>query len=267
MQLLQEIGDRVWVRRYAFLDQTIGVVAGADGLLVVDSRSSHRQAAELQSDLREIGLPVRWLVNTHHHWDHCFGNAQFAGAALWGHERCVVGLLETGERQRAEIIEEMPEAADEWREIVITPPTTTFADRAAIDVGGRAVDLRYLGRGHTDSDIVVLVPDAGILFAGDLLENPAPPYFGDGYPLDWPDTAVSLLALVAGPVAPGHGNVADRTFAEGALDEFRLVASLGRAVAAGELSLEAAIDRGPYGAERSREPIERAASQARGELG
>jgi glyoxylase-like metal-dependent hydrolase (beta-lactamase superfamily II) len=134
-------------------------------------------------------------------------------------------------------------------------------------VGGRTVDLRYLGRGHTDSDIVVLVPDAGVLFAGDLLENPAPPYFGDGYPLDWPDTAAATLALVTGRVAPGHGEVADRGFVEGALDEFRLVASLGRAVGAGELSLEAAVGKGPYGVEGSREPIERAAAQARGELG
>jgi glyoxylase-like metal-dependent hydrolase (beta-lactamase superfamily II) len=262
----QEIGDRVWVRRYEFLDQTIGAIGGADGLLVVDSRSSHRQAAELEADTRALGLDVRWVVNTHRHWDHAFGNARFARAELWGHDRCASGMLEDGEIVRAELIEEMPERADEWREVVITPPRCLFAERATIDLGGRPVELRYLGRGHTDGDIVLLVPDADVLFGGDLVENGGPPSFGDSFPLDWPATVQSLLGLVSGPVAPGHGDVGDRTFVLRQIEELSEVAALGRSVAAGESSLDDALARGPYGPERNRHAIERAVAQARGAL-
>lgn len=266
MTVWHEIADRAWVRRYRFWDQTIGVVGGDGGLLVIDTRTSHRQGDELRRDL--LGLPgaVRWVVNTHHHHDHCFGNAVFTGAELWGQARCATRLVERAEAMRAELIGEMPDRADEWREVVITPPARTFEERAALDLGGRVVELRYLGRGHTDDDIVVTVPDADVVFAGDLLENGAPPYFGDGYPLDWPATVAAILGLGLATIAPGHGEVADRAFAERSLEEIRAIADLGRRVAAGDLSLEAAIGDAPYGARASREPIERAAAQARGEL-
>src|SRR4030042_1829872 len=66
--------------------------------------------------------------------------------------------------------------------------------------------------GHTTNDIVVVVPDAGVLFAGDLIEESSPPYFQDSYPLEWPDTVVALLEMAQGPVVPGHGAVVDRAF-------------------------------------------------------
>ncbi len=264
MSLWQEIGDRVWVRRYPLLDQTIGAVAGDGGLLVVDSRMSHRRGIELQADLRELGEPVRWVVNTHYHYDHCWGNAVFGAAELWSHERCPATLLARSDEWRARLIADEPDHADEYREVVVVPPRFTFADAASIDLGARSVELRYLGRGHTDCDVVVHVADAGVIFAGDLLENGAPPYFDDGFPLEWPATIEALLALVAGPVAPGHGDVADRSFVEDQLAELRVVADLGRQVAAGGVELDAAAAHGPYGAAESRSPIERAAAQARG---
>jgi glyoxylase-like metal-dependent hydrolase (beta-lactamase superfamily II) len=266
MSLWQEIGDRVWVRRYPLLDQTIGAVAGDDGLLVVDSRMSHRRGAELQADLRELAAPVRWLVNTHYHYDHCWGNSAFQEAALWAHERCPATLVARSEEWRARLVAEDPDHAEEYREAVVVPPRHLFDDLAAIDLGGRTVELRYLGRGHTDCDVVVRVLDAGVVFAGDLLENGAPPYFDDGFPLDWPVTVEAILGMVSGPVAPGHGDVSDRSFVEAQLAELRVVADLGRQVAAGELDLAAAAARGPYGAAASRSPIDRAAAQARGDI-
>ena len=266
MTVWQEIADRVWVRRYDFFDQTIGVIGGDAGLLVIDTRSSHGQGHELMSDLGQLPGTLRWVVNTHYHHDHCFGNAAFAGIEMWGHDRCPVRLMERGEAMRAEMIREIPERAEEWREVVITPPTVTFADQAAIDTGGREVQLRYLGRGHTDTDIVLAVPSVGVLFAGDLLENGAAPYFGDGFPLDWPTTLESLIGLCSGAVVPGHGDVADVAFARQSLEEIRAIADLGRRVAATELSLDDAVARAPYRPAPARAAIERAAAQARGEL-
>jgi len=269
MSVWQEIGDRVWVRRYEYIDQTIPAVAGDDGLLVVDTRSSSRQGGELRDDLRELELPVRWVVNSHMHLDHTFGNASFVfeGTQLWGHDRCAAAMRERGERWRIQTIAEDPELADELRETQVVPPDHLTSDRATIDLGGRTVTLSFLGRGHTDNDLVLTVSDSPVVLAGDLLENGGPPYFGDGFPLDWPATAEAILGLVKGPVVPGHGDVGDREFVEHSIEELREIARLGRAVAADELDLEAAIAQSPYGAARSREPIGRAAAQARGDLG
>ena len=106
---------------------------------------------------------------------------------------------------------------------MIDPPDQVFDDAATIEVGGRPVELRFLGRGHTDHDAVVVVPGAAVLFAGDLLEADAVPYFGDGFPLDWPATAAALVALVDGVVVPGHGDHGGREFAE---DQARSFAGL-----------------------------------------
>ncbi len=263
----QEIADRAFVRRYRLLDQSIGVILGPEGVLVVDTRSTHRQADELRRDIAVLTpLPVRAVVDTHHHYDHAFGNHVFRPAPIWGHVRCASRLLETAEAARAEVADRIPDWAQELAEVVIDPPDRTFEEHAVVDVIGRRVELRYLGRGHTDDDVVALVPDAGALFAGDLLENGAPPWFGDGFPLDWPETVSRLLDLVRGPVVPGHGEVADRRFVEDQLEALSQVAELSRRVYRGELGLEQAVAAGPFGPDATREPVERGLAQLRGEL-
>lgn len=262
-----EVDDRVFARRYRFYDQQIGVVLGAGEALVIDTRLTARQAREILDDLRELTPdPVTLVVNTHWHHDHSFGNRTFRPATIWGHERCGPRLLEHGERVRAEAAAEIPQLADDLAAVVLDPPDRSFAEAVRVHVGGRPVWLRHLGRGHTDSDIVVEIPDARVVFAGDLLEGGATPYFGDGYPLDWPATVSRLLDLVRGPVVPGHGAVGDRAFVEDQLAAFLEIARLGREVRAGRLSLDAAIDASPFGPATSREPLERALAQLRGEL-
>src|SRR6478735_167300 len=210
MSVWSEVGDRVFVRRYAFYDQNIGAILGDDGVLIVDTRVSHRQADEILSDLRELTpLPVRAVVNTHGHNDHAFGNHRFRPAPIWGHTRCARMITETGADQIARVASAMPDLAADLAEVVLDPPDRTFEDTATVtfDAGGRAVELRYLGRGHTDNDIVVLVPDADVMFAGDLVEADATPFFGDGFPIDWPTTVEAVVDLVTGAVVPGHGTV------------------------------------------------------------
>jgi glyoxylase-like metal-dependent hydrolase (beta-lactamase superfamily II) len=264
-----EVGDRVFVRRYAVLDQNIGVVLGEEGALVVDTRATHQLADELLADLRRLTpLPARVVVNTHGHWDHCFGNARFRPAPIWGHVRCAEMMRLTGENQRARISEASAELAVGLAEVVIDPPDQTFEDTVTVEIepGGRSVELRHLGRGHTDNDIVVLVPDADVLFAGDLLENNATPFFGDGYPLDWPATAEALVDLVTGAVVPGHGGVGDRAFAIRQMTEFRTVAELAKLVHRGVIGIDDAVLRTPYPADTALEPLTRALAQLRGEL-
>ena len=91
-----------------------------------------------------------------------------------------------------------------------------------LDVGGRAVSLRHLGRGHTGADLVVAVDD--VVFAGDLVEEGAPPAMDDAFPLEWAATLTALLGLVRGPVVPGHGAVVDAAFVAAQRDELARLA-------------------------------------------
>jgi len=255
----QEIGERIFVRRYELFDQTIGVVIGTEGTVVIDTRTSHRRADELIDDLQALSrLPIRFVVNTHMHYDHVFGNARFRPVPIWGHARCAERLREEGEARRQRVMLQAPELAEELRDVEIVPPDRTLEESALLDLGDRQVELRYLGRGHTDNDIVVLVPDASVLFAGDLLENGAPPSFSDAFPIDWATTGARLLELVDGVVAPGHGDVADRGFAARQVSELAELADLSRAVVDHRLDPAEAVRRSPFPAATTELGLERA---------
>jgi glyoxylase-like metal-dependent hydrolase (beta-lactamase superfamily II) len=265
-----EIGDRVFVRRYPFFDQNIGVVLGEGAALVIDTRSTHAQAREIQDDLRELTRdPVTVVVDTHAHFDHCFGNHVFRPAAIWGHARAVPFLERTAGVRRVRVAREHPELAADLDEVVIDPPDRTFDETGNPEVGGRRVELHFLGRGHTDHDIVVRVPDANVLFVGDLLENGAVPFFADGYPLDWPETAFRVAEMSTGVVVPGHGQHAGAAFADDQAVALLRLSDLARSVHRGDLTLDDAVAATPFTAfppEEIRRPLLRALEQLRGEL-
>ncbi|HEY7565164.1 MAG TPA: MBL fold metallo-hydrolase [Acidimicrobiia bacterium] len=209
-EVWQELGDGIFRRRYDTpFDQNIGVVLGAEAAVLIDSRANPAYARELRSELAALtSLPVGWLFNTHYHWDHTFGNQVFAEATIWGHDECRRMLAEHGAEMVAGLLADLtPPGQEALQELTITPPTRTFADRASIDIGNRMVEVAYFGRGHTNSDAVLHVD--GVTFAGDLVEEGAPPSVGDSFPIAWVET-VGLLAAEARPVVvPGHGDVVD----------------------------------------------------------
>ncbi len=225
----QEVGDRVFVRRYEFFDQDIGAVVGEDEVLVIDTRTTYAQARQLLDDLRKLTATPAVVLNTHFHFDHTFGNALFRPTDIWGHVGCAEMLRTHGERMRRAVAEQMPDLAADLQEVEIVPPNRTVGDDGEIEIGGRTVRLHHRGRGHTDNDLVVVVPDANVAFAGDLIEVGAPPSFGDSFPLDWPTTLRACLPLFAGAVVPGHGDVVDRSFVESQMAEIAAAADVVRA--------------------------------------
>ncbi|HEX2374577.1 MAG TPA: MBL fold metallo-hydrolase [Actinomycetota bacterium] len=254
----REVGDRVFHNRYRSLDLNVGAVLGDDEALVVDTRSFAAQATELLDDLRRLTpLPCRQVVNTHAHFDHCFGNATLRPAAIWGHEGCAAHLRAKAAQERDHLLRWLPEAAAELDELVVDPPDRRVGDAGAdLQVGGRRVELRFCGRGHTDHDLVVAVPDAGVVFAGDLVEEGDPPVYGaDAFPLEWPATLDRLLALAPPVVVPGHGAVVGHGFVRGQRDELAAMASLCRRVAAGELTADEAVRSAPFPEEAARDAL------------
>ena len=257
--MFQHLGDGVFRRRYESLDSNIGVVFGGDGILIVDTRASHVEGDQIRDELATLtALPVRWVVNTHWHWDHVLGNSCFSHAEIWGHLRCREVLLSRPDEMKAAALEWLPsEQRAEIEDSVIVAPTDTFSDRVSLDIG-RQVDLSFHGLGHTDADIRIIVPDAGVAFFGDLIEEGGPPSFGDSYPIIWPKTLEDALDGAPDVLVPGHGDVVDRAFVESQRAELAAVADLAAACLRGEISVEDASRRGPYSEQVMRSALDRA---------
>jgi glyoxylase-like metal-dependent hydrolase (beta-lactamase superfamily II) len=235
-----EIGDRCWVGRYPEWDVNAGVVAGSDGVLVIDTRGTFRQGSDLLGDVRRLDpRPVTVVVNTHLHFDHTFGNKAFAdtGSTIHAHENAVAGMLERAEWIK-QLCRDNPEGdldgvltEQVLRDVVdtpVVPATEMFAVARVIDLGDRRVELLHLGDGHTDGDIVAVVPDTDVVYAGDMIEESAHPAYGnDSFPLAWPDTADRLSGLLGQStrVVPGHGAVVGKSFVDGQKAELGTVAN------------------------------------------
>lgn len=207
-----EVADGVWVRRYAELDQTLGLVVGEERCLVVDTGRDERHGAEFAASVRQLTALPWAVVISHAHFDHFFGTASFLPCPVWAHPRCPAAMSATADQQRAEWAETFraegkARLAADLERARLELPTQPVDRRVDLDLGDRTVSLSHPGRGHTDHDVVVHVPDARVLFAGDLVEQGAPPSVGkDAFPAEWPATLDTLLALRPAVVVPGHGD-------------------------------------------------------------
>lgn len=196
----------------------IGLVVGRERALLVDTGCGPRHAAEILAAVRAITALPLVAVNTHAHWDHFFGNAALrdAGVAtIWAHAAAERAMASTGESQRAEVAGVEPEmaAGSGPGTGIVLPTKLVYGQPAELDLGGTAVELFTLGRGHTDGDLMVGAP--GVLFAGDVLEEGAEPQFEDAHPQEWAAVLRRLGTMGARyPVmVPGHGRPVDAVFA------------------------------------------------------
>jgi glyoxylase-like metal-dependent hydrolase (beta-lactamase superfamily II) len=222
---------------------TLVVIGGRD-VLVVDSCYMPSSAQEDIAQIRRwTSLPVRYLVNTHWHYDHTMGNgayaAAFPGLTVVAHTqtaRNMAGynpqwfdrypkrtaafreMLRTGqdeagkpldEGRRKEMERTLPgrePVAREFAAVVDRLPDVTFEREIALDLGGRVVKVMHLGRGNTAGDAIVFLPAEKIVATGDLLVSPVP-YLGGGYPTEFPATLRALRQVDAATIVPGHGEI------------------------------------------------------------
>ena len=207
--MFDELAEGVFRRQYDFLRLNVGVILGEDGVCVIDTRESLVAAAEFLEDICTLtSLPVRWIINTHWHWDHTFGNGVFTEATILGHNQCRAYLADRPEQARSDARNWMPESRHpEIDDVVIVPPNKTFEAVSSLDIGTRILELAYHGRGHTSSDILVHVGD--VTFAGDLVEEGSAPNMAEAFLLDWPATLRAAEPEVGATVVPGHGDPGD----------------------------------------------------------
>jgi glyoxylase-like metal-dependent hydrolase (beta-lactamase superfamily II) len=186
----------------------IGLVVGTEAALLVDTGSSPAQGRTVRESVATVtDRPLMAVVVTHWHFDHAFGLAAFTDLVSVGHESVTDRLGS-------------PEAAAETTRLGLTAadlgmPSRELVVATAFDLGGRRVEVAHLGRGHTDGDLVVVVPDADVVFTGDLIESAGPPSFGpDSVAEEWAGTLDGLVGLMTERTVavPGHGDPVDRQF-------------------------------------------------------
>ena len=241
-----EIADLIWVARHNWLDVNVTVIGGETGLVVVDTLASSLQMRETLPLIRALGNgTVTAVVNTHDHFDHVLGNAEFPGVAIHAHEDTVAALT-------AFAANRAPHQGDRAAEVDASPvvvPTDPFSSARVIDLGDRQIELIHPGRGHTAGDVIVRIPDADVLLAGDLVEESAPPAYGeDCWPMEWPtslDLAISLMNDDT-VVVPGHGAVVDTDFAREQRGLIGVVAETIRDLAGRGVPASQALEQGEW---------------------
>ena len=219
------------------------VIVNDDHVMVVDSSVSPAAARGLVEGIKTLtDKPIKYVFNTHYHFDHAHGNQIFGDdVEIIGHEFVrsmlmtdvlaqrtnrsftagipaqvealrarVAGTTDAAERQRLEaqlVIQEAHGLA--IQETRPTPPNVTYRDSLTLVKGGREVQLHFPGRGHTGGDSLVFLPEERIVFTGDFfVGSPGSgglPYMGDGYVEEWPASLDRLRALDFDVMVPGHG--------------------------------------------------------------
>lgn len=185
----------------------VGFIVGNAAVAVIDTGGSPEEGRALLETIKTItSLPVRYVVNTHMHPDHVFGNAAYMGpdVAFVGHARLNAALEARFDHYVAANTATMGEGLLEG--VVRVPATIKVEDRLELDLGGRVLVLQAWPVSHTDNDLTVYDPTTRTLFAGDLVFLEHLPSL-DGSLRGWQRTTEALAAIPAERVVPGHGPV------------------------------------------------------------
>jgi glyoxylase-like metal-dependent hydrolase (beta-lactamase superfamily II) len=204
---LEELAEGV----YAFTaegDPNVGAVVGRDGVLCVDARATPTAAQEWLEALRRLtDTPVEYLVLTHYHAVRVLGASAYEARHVVAHANTRRWIEERGRQDWESEYRRFPRLFQNAESIRgLTHPDVVYADELTFFLGGREVQIRYLGGGHTTGDSVVWLPQERVLFAGDLVEARAAPYMGDASVAAWQEQTLGAVdALGAETLVPGRG--------------------------------------------------------------
>lgn len=197
-----------------------GLVVGDGASLLVDTLFDLHLTRTMLDGLAPFtsAAPIATLVNTHANGDHCFGNELVTGAEIVASDATaaeigdvgpeMLGALNADEGPTGQLFRHFFGAFD-FDGITLTPPTRTFSDRLTLDVAGTTVELVEVGPAHTLGDTIAHVPDAGVVFTGDICFIEGTPIAWAGPLSGWVDALDLIVALDPAVVVPGHGPVTD----------------------------------------------------------
>lgn len=201
-----EIGAGLWAFT-AEGDPNTGVIIGDDSVMVIDAQATPKLASKVIGELRKVtDKPISHVVLSHYHAVRVLGASAYRANQIVMSEKARAMVAERGKEDWDSEFERFPRLFDGHESIPgLTWPTTTFTDRMTVYLGKRRVDLMFLGRAHTAGDIVAFVPDANVMFTGDIVEYKSACYCGDAHFRDWPATLEAVRRFDLDAIAPGRG--------------------------------------------------------------
>ena len=201
-----EIGRGLWAFT-AEGDPNSGVIIGDESVMVVEAQATPRLAEKVIERVRSVtDLPISHLVLTHYHAVRVLGASAYGAREVVMSEAARAMVAERGQEDWESEFARFPRLFQGHESIPgLTWPTTTFRGRMSVYLGRRRVDLIQPGRAHTAGDVVVHVPDEGVLFTGDIVEDRSACYCGDGHFGDWGGTLDRVAAMDPAAIAPGRG--------------------------------------------------------------
>lgn len=196
---------------YAFTaegDPNTGVIIGDESVMVVEAQATPRLARKVIECIRSVtDKPISHLVLTHYHAVRVLGASAYGAGEVIMSEAARGMVEERGAEDWASEFGRFPRLFQGHEEIPgLTWPTTTFSEAMTVYLGKRKVEIMHLGRAHTAGDAVVWVPDAEVMFTGDIVEYHSACYCGDGHFSDWADTLDNIASYDPVAIAPGRGD-------------------------------------------------------------
>ena len=214
--------SRLSEHAYAFTaegDPNSGIIIGDDGVIVIDAQATPAMAGLVIERVRKVtDKPIKYVVLSHYHAVRVLGASAYNAQEILASEKCRAMIAERGKEDWDSEYGRFPRLFRAAESIPgLTWPTVTFKERMSLYLGKRRVDLMHIGRAHTAGDIVAYVPDANVVFSGDIVEYKSACYCGDAHFTDWPATLARLGAFRADALVPGRGDalVGADTVAEG----------------------------------------------------
>lgn len=181
------------------------LIVGDQGAILVDSGFTHEIGVRLRQAAAAVTpKPITHVINTHAHGDHFLGNTAFPEAIIISSEKCKQSVIRDGQAAVA-LIEDLTGIRSPNTKPV--PATTTFAEntRTRVTINGVRMDLWVPPGSHTPGDLLVYLPDDGILVAGDVLANGVVPNFHDANAQHWLETLGNMQPMAFTTAVPGHG--------------------------------------------------------------
>ena len=190
-------------------DPNTGVIVGDDCCMVIDAQATPLMARDVAARVKAVtDKPIKYVLLSHYHAVRVLGASGFAASEVIASDTTRKLIVERGEQDKASEIGRFPRLFRGVESVPpgLTWPTLTFKDSMTLWLGKRRVDIIQLGRGHTAGDTVAWVPDAGVMFSGDLVEYQSACYCGDAHFRDWPGTLDRLQAFKPAALVPGRGD-------------------------------------------------------------
>ena len=202
--------DEIGPGLYAFTaegDPNSGVIVGDDSVMIVDAQATPVLAREVIERVRRVtDKPIKYVLLTHYHAVRVLGASAYAGAEILASEATRALIVERGQQDMDSEIGRFPRLFRAVESIPgLTWPTVTFPSELSVWLGKRQVRIGFIGRAHTAGDVIAHVPDAGVVFSGDLVEYRSACYCGDAHFTDWPGTLDRLAEFKPQALVPGRG--------------------------------------------------------------